>query len=189
MTRSVSFFFISLLFCCSLWAQDKIAIVIAHKGFRDEELSKPLKYFRDEGLSVDTASTALSPAEGMLGMRVDPDLIIEEIKLEDYKALVIIGGIGATELWNSGALAYKLKQADRNKQVIGAIGLAPIALAKAGILKDRRATVWPEESGRLIKYGVEYVFADVVADGNIITASGPGEALQFGRKIVEAIRR
>jgi protease I len=192
MIRRISLFALSLLFCCNLWAQEKIVMVIAHQGFRDEELTKPLKYFKDQGFSVDIASTALSTAQGMLGMRVDPDLIIEEIKLEDYKALVIIGGIGAKSLWNSGALAYKIKEADGNQQVVAAICLAPIALAKAGILKGRRATVWPQESERLIGYGVEYVFEDVVVDGvngTIITASGPGAALSFGRKIVEAIRR
>jgi protease I len=189
MIRSLSLFLLSLLFCCNLLAQERIVMVIASKGFRDEELAKPLKYFKDEGFSVDIASTALATAQGMLGMRVDPDLIIEEIKLEDYKALVIIGGIGAKALWNSGALAYKIKEADRNQQVVAAICLAPIALAKAGVLEGRKATVWAQESGRLIDYGAQYVFKDVVVDGNIITASGPGAALSFGRKIVEAIRR
>ena len=189
MIRRLSFFFLSLLFCCNLFAEERIVMVIANKGFRDEELSKPLKYFKDQGFSVDIASTSLSTAQGMLGMQVDPDLIIEEIKLEDYKALVIIGGIGAATLWDSGALTYKLKQADLKSQVVAAICLAPIVLAKAGMLKDRRATVWPEESERLIDYGAEYVFENVVVDGNIITASGPGSALDFGRRIVEAIRR
>ena len=189
MIRRASFFALMLVFCFNALAQERIVMVIANKGFRDEELSKPLKYFKDEGFSVDIASTALSTAEGMLGMRIKPDIIIEEIKLEDYKALVLIGGIGATTLWDSGALAYKLKQADLENQVVAAICIAPIVLAKVGMLKGKRATVWPQESQRLIDYGVEYVFEDVVVDGNLITASGPGAALSFGRKIVEGIRR
>ncbi|MBN2119998.1 MAG: DJ-1/PfpI family protein [Candidatus Omnitrophica bacterium] len=169
--------------------QDKIVMVIANEGFRDEELLKPLKYFKDEGFCVDIASDKLGEAQGMLGATITPDLIIEEIDIDSYKALILVGGSGATVFWDSGALDYKLKKAYEKKKVIAAICISPVALAKSGILKGKRATVWPQESQRLIDYGAEYVFEDVVVDGNLVTAAGPHAALDFAKEIVKLVRQ
>ncbi len=188
MLKRVIFLLVFLSFCFRVFSAEKIVMVIANKDFRDEELLKPLKYFKDEGFSVDIASNRLEEAQGMLGTKIFPDLTIEEIKVDNYKALVIVGGSGATVLWDLASLTYKLKEANQKGKIIGAICISPITLAKASLLKGRRATVWPGESQRLIDLGVEYVFESVVVDGNIVTADGPQSALEFAKAIVRLIR-
>jgi len=182
-------FFIVLSFSLSIWAEDKICMVVANKDFRDEELLTPLKYFQDEGFSVDVASNRLEEAEGMLGAKIMPDLIIEEINVDNYKALIVVGGSGAKVLWDLSSLAYKLKEAYQKGKIVAAICISPVALAKAGLLKGRKATVWPGESERLISSGADYVFKPVVVDGNIVTADGPQSALEFAKTIVKLIRK
>jgi protease I len=67
-----------------------------------------------------------------------------------------------------------------------------VILAKAGVLKEKRATVWssPLDRGpvRILKEnGAIYEDKDVVQDGKIITANGPGAAEEFGQKLVEIL--
>jgi protease I len=65
-------------------------------------------------------------------------------------------------------------------------------LAKAGVLKGKKATVWSSSLDRgpvkiLKENGVIYEDKDVVQDGKIITANGPGAAEEFGQKLAEAL--
>ena len=61
-------------------------------------------------------------------------------------------------------------------------------MAKSGILKGKRATVFPGDSKELINNGANYTAAPVERDGNIITAAGPQAAGDFGEEIVRALR-
>jgi len=42
-------------------------------------------------------STSKEEARGMLGAKVKPDLLLSELKVEDYAAVVFVGGVGASE--------------------------------------------------------------------------------------------
>ena len=78
---------------------------------------------------------------------------------------------------------------DKNKLVC-AICIAPMILAKAGLLKDINATVWDvdgKQSSYFNSHGIKYTGEDVTVDGNIITANGPDAASAFGEKIAELL--
>jgi protease I len=67
-----------------------------------------------------------------------------------------------------------------------------VILAKAGILKGRKATVWTSETDKsavkiLEENGVKYEKLPVVSDG-AITADGPVSALKFAEKIVQMLQ-
>jgi protease I len=63
-----------------------------------------------------------------------------------------------------------------------------VVLAHAGLLKGKKATVWPDGSGELEKAGAEYTGAEVEIDGKLITASGPIPARAYGRALAEALK-
>ena len=81
MLKRILLIIVFLFFSLGAFCQDKIVLVVANQGFQDEELLKPLKYFKDEGFSVDIASNALTQAQGILGAEVSVDLIIEETNM------------------------------------------------------------------------------------------------------------
>jgi len=60
-------------------------------------------------------------------------------------------------------------------------------LAKAGLLKGRRATVWSSEAGKLKAAGAVYTAKSLEKDGNIITASGPAAAIEFGSQLLKTL--
>ncbi|GBC83359.1 Putative cysteine protease YraA [bacterium HR10] len=165
----------------------RILMVIAPEDFRDEELFTPKQIFEAGGAEVTIASTRLGLARGMLGGSASPDLLIAEARAEDYDAIVVVGGMGSpTHLWADEALHRLLREADEKGKIIGAICLSPAVLARAGLLRGRRATVYvtDESMSELRRGGAHYQQVDVVTDGRIVTASGPHAAAEFGRAIV-----
>jgi protease I len=169
-------------------AGKKVVMVIAPENFRDEELFEPKGLLEDKGVVVKVASTSLDTATGMLGGKFEPDMLISEIKLEEWDGIVLVGGTGASRYWEDTTIHSMLKQAVKQNKVIGAICIAPVTLANAGILKDRKATVYKTETKKLEAKGVKCTGKDVQRDGNIITANGPGAATFFGTVIAQALK-
>ncbi len=166
-----------------------VVMVIAHKGFRDEELLEPKEVLEKNNIRVKVASTELSQAQGKLGALIKPDILFKDINLADFDALVFIGGPGSVEYWDD-PLAHKLlKDAVLSGKVVAGICAASVTLAKAGILKGKRATVFSGDSKELINNGVNYTAAPLEIDGNIITADGPRAARAFGEEIVKALNK
>ncbi len=165
----------------------KIVMVIASKDFRDEEYAKPRAALEKAGHAVTVACSKLAEAKGMLGMKVKPDVLLKDVKSADYDAIVFVGGGGSTEYWDD-AVAHRLAREFAEKQKpTTAICLAPVTLAKAGLLKGRAATVWPDAAGEMKKQGAQMKTQGVVADGNFITADGPQSAEEFGKALVKAL--
>ena len=84
--------------------------------------------------------------------------------------------------------AFKIaQQAVEQNKILGAICIAPSILANAGVLKNKKATVYPSESSNLKTKGAIYTTEDVTRDGNIITANGPAAAQDFAETITQAL--
>jgi len=164
-----------------------IVMIVAHRDFRDEELFEPKSIFEKAGAKVTVASSSLDPAKGMLGATVTPDILLADVKATDYDAVVFVGGSGAKEYWDNRTAHMIARQAFENGSVVGAICIAPVILANAGLLDGRKATVWASDAGRLRAQGAEYTGRDVEADGRIITANGPEAAEKFGLAVASAL--
>jgi len=173
-------------------AGQRILMVIAPSGFRDEELFEPQQIFTGHGAKVEIASTCATPAEGMLGARVTPDLVLAKVDPYAYAAIVVVGGTGAPAyLWESGLLHAILRRAHAEGIPLGAICLSSAVLARADLLRGRRATVYgePRAKHELRRGGATYVAQDVVVDQGIVTASGPAATHEFADAIVHEIER
>jgi len=166
----------------------KVVMILAHQNFRDEELFKPREVLQQAGAEVTIASSALTPARGMLGGTVKPDLLVKDVNPQDYDAVVFVGGPGAKEYWEDEKAHEIARLALEKEKIVAAICIAPVTLANAGVLKGKRATVWPSEAGRLRAAGAIYTGRNVETDGRIITADGPQSAERFGQALRDALR-
>lgn len=169
----------------------KVVLIIAEKNFRDEELRISSQILSSRGAKVTIASTTLKPVRGMRGAVVRPDILLKEVKVENYDAVIFVGGSGARQYWDS-PLAHKIaRQAVKEKKVLGAICIAPVILARSGVLKGKRATVWWSPSfncREMIKReGAVWVDRAVVVEGKIITANGPKASQAFAEAIVRVL--
>ncbi len=114
-------------------------------------------------------------------------ILVSELRVDDYDAIIFIGGSGARQYFDSPVALSIAREAVDKKKVLGAICIAPLVLANAGVLDGVRATGFLSERLRLQRAGARYTGADVERDGLIITASDPRAAGRFGQTIVEAL--
>jgi protease I len=163
-------------------------MVIAPENFRDEELLHTKEELERVEVSVTIASTKTTAARGMFGATVKPEIKLEQAKVDDYDAVIFVGGGGSSVYFNDDrALSIAKEAFDKGKKTC-AICIAPVILANAGVLKGKRATVWDGDYVEMLKAGgANYTGKPVEVDGNIITANGPKAARDFGRAIAKGL--
>ncbi|NQT23588.1 MAG: DJ-1/PfpI family protein [Candidatus Omnitrophica bacterium] len=165
----------------------KVAMIIASNGYRDEELEKPREALLSSGAKVVLASSSLKEAKGKLGGSAKPDILITDLKVEDFDCIVFVGGAGSSEYWDNETALEIARKAYNEGKLVAAICIAPVTLANAGILKDKRATAYSSVVGKLKNKGAVCTKEGVVTDGNIITADGPQSAEKFAAALVEKL--
>ncbi len=166
----------------------KIAIIIAFNNFRDEEYFIPKQVLEMGGNKVITVSSQLGKAVGTYGGEINIDLILEDVDVDKFDAVIFAGGSGALA-YSENETCWKIaKDAFSKNKVLGAICIGPTILARAGVLSDKKATVWSspldKSAVKILKQG-KAIYKDnqVVKDKNIITANGPEAARKFGETI------
>lgn len=169
-----------------------VLIIIASKNFRDEEYFVPFNIFQEGGAKITTASSVKGEVIGIEGGEARSTLTLGEVNVKKFDAVVFIGGDGAKEYFDNDN-AHKIAQEATNKnKVLAAICVAPVILARAGVLKGKSATVWSSivnKSGKkeLEEIGCTVSEKRIVQDGRIITADGPAVAEEFARTIAKVI--
>lgn len=172
----------------------RVAMIIAFREFRDEEYFIPKQILEMAGVNITTVSTSLGEAIGKMGGEAKIDLTLDELKAGDYNAVLFIGGPGAAKYIDDPQARQIAREVADSAMVLGAICIAPVILAKAGVLSGKQATVWSnimdKSAVKILKEeGAEYRSEPVVIDGKIITADGPASAKKFAEAIIEALEK
>lgn len=165
----------------------RVCMIIASKDFRDEEYEKPKTILSSAGVKVITASSSLDEVKGMLGAIVKPDILLQDINVGDFDAVVFIGGFGSDEYWDNETAHKIVRDTLSQGKILCAICIAPVTLANAGVLAGKRATAFSSVKEKLEVKGVQYTGRPVEIDGKIITGFGPDAAGEFGKAIEEAL--
>lgn len=171
----------------------KVVMIVAFSNFRDEEYFVPKEVLESAGIEVRTASNKMGIARGADGGEVVIDLLVSEIKITDFDAVIFIGGPGCLQNLDNED-SYKIaKEAISQDKILAAICISPVILAKAGVLNGKKATVWSSVLDKsavniLKEKGAIYQDENVVLDGKIITANGPAAARVFGQKIIDFLK-
>lgn len=156
-------------------------------GFEEIEAFTAVDTLRRAGLNVEIVSvTSDEIVMGAHDVSLLCDVNFENCDFSDADLLLLPGGMpGAGTLdKHVGLRKLILDFAEKNKP-IAAICAAPMVLGKLGLLKGRKATCYPSFEQYL--EGAQCVDEPVVCDGNIITAMGPGAAMEFSLTIVELL--
>ncbi len=171
----------------------KALVVIARTGFQDIELKGTRDGLLAAGFDVELASTASGTCTGKFGSTEQAQYSFEEIDIGQFDRVGFIGGPGAHALAEDARAQHLARSVVQSGKPLGAICIAPTILAKAGVLKGRKATVWDDGNGTQIdlleRGGAEFVDEPVVTDGLIVTANGPDAAEEFGRMFAVIVPR
>lgn len=173
----------------------KALVIVAPEKFQDYEYLGTTEELANAGISFDTASTRGGRCTGKVGIVTVDAKAISEIRADEYDSVVFIGGAGTPAVRADAAAVALAEKFFHSGKVVGAICWAPTILAKAGVLKGRKSTVWvgfdPEhakETHHVIQdAGAVFVNERVVVDGKIVTGNGPRAAHEFGKALANAI--
>jgi len=123
--------------------------------------------------SINTVGPTREPVTTMGGLRIMPDIALDELRPEDSAMLILAGG----DLWAEESMAGFRAAARRFLAAgvpVAAICGATFGLALEGLLDDRAHTSNAAEYLAYSGYagGDRFVAEPVVVDGDLITASG-----------------
>lgn len=156
-------------------------------GFEEIEALAPVDFLKRAGVEVLTVGVTGKNPCGAHGIRVEADVVLEDISLDDnVEGVILPGGMpGADNLNNCVEVHKAIDFCNGKGKIISAICAAPFVLGKRGLLKGKKATCFPGFEQYLEGATVEN--DGVVKDGNIITARGAGVAWEFGAEIAAAL--
>ncbi|MDO0935085.1 type 1 glutamine amidotransferase family protein [Streptomyces sp. DG2A-72] len=136
------------------------------------------------GYPIRTVGPTRDPVTSIGGLRIQPDLVLDDVRPEDSSLLILPGA----DLWDTSddlaPFARKAREFLDAGVPVAAICGGTAGLAREGLLDDRDHTsavsFYLAATG--YKGGDRYVDADAVTDGNLVTA-GPTEPVAFAREI------
>jgi 4-methyl-5(b-hydroxyethyl)-thiazole monophosphate biosynthesis len=148
-------------------------------GFEEIEALTVVDVLRRAGVALKTISIMKDlTVTGAHGVAVVADELFEDADCVQCDMVILPGGgPGTARLLAHEGLKTVLTDFAAAGRRIAAICAAPMVLAKHGILKGRKATIYDGMKDELA--GLDYVKEDVVIDGNVITSRGPGTAMPF----------
>ncbi|RLI86628.1 MAG: peptidase [Archaeoglobales archaeon] len=163
-------------------------LFLIEDGFEDLELFYPMYRLMEEGFEVVIASSSPNEKVGKYGYRIKPHKTFDDVKPEEYSALVIPGGKSPERVRiNEKAVSITKHFVNENK-VIAAICHGPQLLISAGAVKDKKLTCWIGIRDDVMAAGGIYEDRVVVVDGNLITSRMPSDLPAFCRELVEKLR-
>lgn len=164
----------------------KVYVFLAD-GFEEIEALGPVDILRRAGAKVTMVS--IMPSKEVTaahGVTVVADAMFADTDLNDADLLFLPGGGSGAQRLNEheGVRKAVLCQYDCGRYV-AAICAAPKVFGSIGILKGKRATIYPGLEECLT--GAQHVVATHVIDGNIVTGYGPAAVLPFAYTLVELL--
>ena len=153
-----------------------------------------LKEFRD--IKVETISYKESIKCTWGGeLRVQKTITENNIeKFFDYDVIVVPGGFGKANFFkekDNEIFKKLIKYFSENNKIIVAICSAVINLLETTYIKDKKVTTYLLDNKRyfnqLKNYNIIPVEEEIVIDDNLLTCSGPGNALELAFKLLEKL--
>lgn len=165
----------------------KIAAVLAN-DFEDVEFTEPAQAYKDAGHDVVVIGKEKGATiSGKHGAKVTADASIDEVKPEDFDALLIAGGYSPDNLRaDDRFVAFTRAFMDQDKGVF-AICHGPQLLISAESVQGRDITGYKSIAVDLKNAGGNYKDQEVVVSRNLVTSRTPNDIPAFNRESLKAL--
>ncbi|VXB53264.1 type 1 glutamine amidotransferase domain-containing protein [Maribacter litoralis] len=167
--------------------------ILATNGFEESELKSPKEAMEKEGFNVDIVSLEKDEikgwADGNWSNSYTVDKTLNEVRAEDYNALVLPGGVINPDLLRREEKALDfVRDFFKLKKPVAAICHAPWTLISAGVVKGRKMTSYHSIKDDVINAGADWVDQEVVVDEGFVTSRNPDDLPAFNSKLIEEIK-
>ena len=153
------------------------AVIISGNLAQDHEFIYPYYRLLEADFNVDVCLLEGKPVIGILGTTLPPNKdqpvkTIDQIKVNDYKILVLPGGVKAMEKVRQERKIIKfISEFDKKKKIIACICSGAQLLISAKVVKDRKISGYYSMEDDLVNAGAIYTDKPAVVDDNIITTA------------------
>ena len=164
-------------------------LIVATDGFEESELFGPKQILEERGAEVKLASPKLEPIQATVhddpGKTIRPDLTVEDVRTEEFDALILPGGVRNPDQLRTNAMAIALiREFAAQGKPVAAICHGPWLLIEADLLRGRTATAYTSIRTDLRNAGAKVVDEPAVVDGNIVTSRKPDDVQAFTNAVI-----
>lgn len=168
--------------------KNKNIAILAEDHYEDLELWYPLLRMQEAGANVAVVGMPdLRTFESKHGYPVNADVVASEVSAEDFDAVIIPGGYAPDRMRRHQAMLDLVSGVHEQGKLVAMICHAGWVAISAGIVDGKRVTSVASIKDDLVNAGAEWVDAEVVRDGNLISSRGPKDLPAFCRAILEAL--
>jgi protease I len=165
----------------------KKIVIFVEDMVEEIELLYPRYRLIEEGAEVKIAGPEVRIFKGKNGYPVKSDIKFEDVNVDDFDALVIPGGYAPDRIRRSRVAVELTRKFYEFGKVVAFICHAGWVPISAGILKGKKATGFHSIKDDLVNAGAEYIDAEVVVDGNLISSRNPDDLPAFCKAIISAL--
>ena len=169
------------------------AIIISGNLAQDHEFIYPYYRLLEEKFKIDVCMLEGTFVKGFLGTTLPPnkDQIvkkIDDIKVDDYKILVLPGGVKAMEkVRQEKKIIDFISKFNEKKKIIACICSGAQLLISAKVVKNRKIAGYYSMKDDLINAGAVYTDKPAVVDDNIVTTAHYKDMGPWMREVLKKI--
>ena len=160
-------------------------VILLAEGFEEVEALCPADMLRRAGVETLLAGVDAAAVKGARGITVKADLLLKDLAFTPDCIVLPGGNPGFKNLQKSAAVKELTLKTYEKGGLVAAICAAPTVVSSYGLLKGKKACVYPGMEDMLDCADVS--FEKVVRDGRIITSRGAGTAMDFSLALVSAL--
>jgi protease I len=170
----------------------KVAVVV-DDYFEESEFTEPIKALKDSGATVEVIAPKAGELHSMhhaeLSNTYQADKSLDEVKIDEYDALVLPGGaVNADNLRVNEKAKLWIKKYMEAGKPIAAICHAPWALVSAGVAGNHKLTSFFTIQDDMRNAGAKWVDEEVVVDNNLITSRKPDDLPAFNKSLIDYLQ-
>jgi len=153
------------------------AVIISGNLAQDHEFIYPYYRLLEADFNVDVCLLEGKPVIGILGTTLPPNKdqpvkTIDQIKVNDYKILVLPGGVKAMEkVRQEKKIINFITEFNKEKKIIACICSGAQLLISAKVVKGRKIAGYYSMEDDLVNAGAIYTDKPAVVDDNIVTTA------------------
>ena len=151
-------------------------------------------HYGDSPVETVTAGLATEVMCTFGGLKVSPEVLLDDVDPNDFDAVAIPGGFESEGFFEEAfaeSVLQTLRGFDSAQKPVASICVGALPLAKSGILSGKRATTYnimgDKRRNQLAELGANVVDAVIVVDENKITSTSPATAIDVALTLVEKL--
>ena len=169
--------------------EGKRIAMLAEDHYEDLELWYPLIRMKEAGAAVDVVGMpGVEAYESKHGYPAKVDVAVDEISPSDFDAVIIPGGYAPDRIRRHGPLLDLVRGVFEKGGLVAFICHAGWVPISAGVVEGKRVTSFFAIKDDLVNAGAEWIDAEVVQDGNLISSRTPADLPAFCRTIIASLQ-